>query len=93
MLRKSTIGVLICSTLLQGCALERINAVQRSAGSTADEASSLIRQAAENRPVVQFQNSQYVSPVPLPVAKYDAPREVVNCNMPYAYGSAYQREA
>lgn len=83
MLRKSTIGVLICSTLLQGCALERINDVQRSAGSTADEASTLIRQAAENRPVVQFQNSQYVSPVPLPVAKYDAPREVVNCNMPY----------
>lgn len=83
MLKKSTIGVLICSTLLQGCALERINDVQRSAGSTADEASSLIRQAAENRPVVQFQNSQYVSPVPLPVAKYDAPREVVNCNMPY----------
>lgn len=83
MLRKSTIAVLICSTLLQGCALQRINEVQRSAGSTADEASSLIRQAAENRPVVQFQNSQYVSPVPLPVAKYDAPREVVNCNMPY----------
>lgn len=83
MLRKSTIAVLICSTLLQGCALQRINEVQRSAGRTADEASSLIRQAAENRPVVQFQNSQYVSPVPLPVAKYDAPREVVNCNMPY----------
>lgn len=83
MFKKSTIGVLICSTLLQGCALQRINDVQRSAGSTADEASSLIRQAAENRPVVQFQNSQYVSPVPLPVAKYDAPREVVNCNMPY----------
>lgn len=83
MFRKSTIGMLICCTLLQGCALERINDVQRSAGSTADEASGLIRQAAENRPVVQFQNSQYVSPVPLPVAKYDAPREVVNCNMPY----------
>lgn len=83
MLKKTTLGVLICSTLLQGCALQRINDVQRSAGNTADEASSLIRQAAENRPVVQFQNSQYVSPVPLPVAKYDAPREVVNCNMPY----------
>lgn len=83
MLKNSTLAVLICSTLLQGCALERINDVQRSAGSTADEASSLIRQAAENRPIVQFQNSQYVSPVPLPVAKYDAPREVVNCNMPY----------
>ena len=83
MLKKSTLAVLICSTLLQGCALERINDVQRSAGNTADEASALIRQAAENRPVVQFQNSQYVSTVPLPTAKYDAPREVVNCNMPY----------
>ena len=83
MLKQSTLAVLICSTLLQGCALQRINDVQRSAGNTADEASSLIRQAAENRPVVQFQNSQYVTPVPLPVAKYNAPREVVNCNMPY----------
>ena len=43
MFRKSTIGVLICSTLLQGCALERINDVHRSAGNTADEASDLIR--------------------------------------------------
>lgn len=51
MLRKSMLAVLIFSTLLQGCALERINDVQRSAGNTADEASSLIRQAAENRPV------------------------------------------
>lgn len=83
MLKKHTLTVLVCSALLSGCALERINDVNRSAGSTADEASSLIRQAAENRPVVQFQNSQYVSPTPLPVAKYDAPREVVNCNMPY----------
>lgn len=83
MLKKTTLSVLICSTLLQGCALERINDVNRNAGQTADEASSLIRQAADNRPVVQFQNSQFVNPVPLPVAKYDAPREIVNCNMPY----------
>ncbi|MCR8998637.1 hypothetical protein [Rahnella perminowiae] len=33
--------------------------------------------------MVQFENSQYVSPVPLPAPKYNAPREVVNCNMPY----------
>ena len=46
MLKKSTLAVLICSTLLQGCALERINDVQRSVGNTADEASALIRQAA-----------------------------------------------
>ncbi|HBM2521626.1 TPA: PilN family type IVB pilus formation outer membrane protein [Enterobacter hormaechei] len=83
MLKKTTLSVLIYSTLLQGCALERINDVNRNAGHTADEASSLIRQAADNRPVVQFQNSQFVNPVPLPVAKYDAPREIVNCNMPY----------
>ena len=83
MFNKHTLAVLICSALLSGCAFERIKDVDRSAGNTADEASSLIRQASENRPVVQFQNSQYVSPTPLPVAKYDAPREVVNCNMPY----------
>ncbi len=83
MLKKHTLAMLLSSMLLQGCALERINDVSRSAGNTADEASSLIRQATENRPLVQFQNSQYVSPVPLPAAKYDAPREVVNCNMPY----------
>lgn len=83
MFNKHTLAVLICSALLSGCAFERIKDVDRSAGNTADEASSLIRQASENLPVVQFQNSQYVSPTPLPVAKYDAPREVVNCNMPY----------
>jgi len=83
MLKKTILSVLVCSTLLQGCALKRINNVNRSAGQTADEASSLIRQATDNRPVVEFQNSQFVNPVPLPAAKYDAPREIVNCNMPY----------
>jgi len=83
MLKKHTLAVLISALLLSGCAFERINDVNRSAGDTADKASSLIRQASENRPVVQFQNSQYVSPVPLPAAKYNAPREIVNCNMPY----------
>nr|CDS57149.1 hypothetical protein SYMBAF_190131 [Serratia symbiotica] len=71
------------SLLLPGCAFERINDVNRSAEATADATSSMIRQASENRPVVQFQNSQFVSPVPLPAAKYDAPREVVNCTLPY----------
>lgn len=83
MLKKSILAVLAGTVLLSGCAFERINDVNRSAGDTADKASSLIRQASENRPVVQFQNSQYVSPVPLPAPKYNAPREVVNCNMPY----------
>lgn len=83
MLKIITLSVLSTALLLSGCAFERINDVNRSAGNTADKASSFIRQASENRPVVEFQNSQYVSPVPLPAAKYDAPREVVNCNMPY----------
>lgn len=57
-----------------GCAFKRINDVDRSASATGDLASSLLKQATENRPVVQFSNSQFVNPVPLPVAKYDAPR-------------------
>lgn len=83
MIKKSILAVLMGTVLLSGCAFERINDVNRSAGVTADKASDLIRQASENRPVVQFQNNQYVSPVPLPAPKYNAPREVVNCNMPY----------
>ncbi|PKC36302.1 conjugal transfer protein [Pantoea ananatis 15320] len=66
-----------------GCAFKRINDVDRSASDTGDIASSLLKQATENRPVVQFSNSQFVNPVPLPVAKYDAPQEIVNCQMPY----------
>ncbi|CAO94861.1 PilN family type IVB pilus formation outer membrane protein [Erwinia tasmaniensis] len=83
MLNKRTLTLLIGALLLSGCAFERINDVNRSSDHTADEASSLIKQAVDNRPVVQFQNSQYVNSTPLPVAKYDAPGEVVNCNMPY----------
>lgn len=83
MIKKSILAVLTGTVLLSGCAFERINDVNRSAGATADKASALIRQASENRPVVQFENSQYVSPVPLPAPKYNAPREVVNCDMPY----------
>ncbi|WP_226020162.1 PilN family type IVB pilus formation outer membrane protein [Serratia symbiotica] len=83
MLKKHALAVLTGSLLLPGCAFERINDVNRSAEATADATSSMIRQASENRPVVQFQNSQFVSPVPLPAAKYDAPREVVNCTLPY----------
>ncbi|WP_367144419.1 PilN family type IVB pilus formation outer membrane protein [Pantoea stewartii] len=66
-----------------GCAFKRINDVDRSASATGDLASSLLKQATENRPVVQFSNSQFVNPVPLPVAKYDAPPEIVNCHIPY----------
>lgn len=83
MLNKNLLAVLIGALLLTGCAFERINDIDRSADRTADEASSLIKQAADNQPMGQFQNNQYVNPVPLPIAKYDAPREVVNCDMPY----------
>ncbi|MCX8963098.1 PilN family type IVB pilus formation outer membrane protein [Erwinia psidii] len=83
MLKKYTPTVLAGALLLSGCAFEHINDVNHNAERTADEASSLIKEAADNHPIVQFQNSQFVNSVPLPVAKYDAPREVVNCNMPY----------
>ncbi|MGC1014412.1 PilN family type IVB pilus formation outer membrane protein [Pantoea agglomerans] len=83
MQNKKMLAVLIGALLMNGCAFDRINDVNRSAGHTADQASSLIYQAAENQPIVQFQNSQYVNAVPLPVAKYDAPRELINCDMPY----------
>lgn len=77
-----TAVALLCLAVT-GCAFKRINDVDRSATDTGDIASSLLKQASENRPVVQFSNSQFVNPVPLPVAKYDAPQEIVNCQMPY----------
>lgn len=88
MWKKQCLAVLAGSLILSGCAFERINGVQKSATATGDEASSLIRQAANNEPIVQFHNSQYVNPLPLAVPKYNAPREVVNCLMPYRAKSA-----
>lgn len=81
--KKHILAVLTAALLLNGCAFERINDVNRNADRTAGDASSLIKQAADNHPIVQFQNSQFVNSVPLPVAKYDAPQDVINCNMPY----------
>ncbi|EDR0000078.1 PilN family type IVB pilus formation outer membrane protein [Salmonella enterica subsp. enterica] len=60
-----------------------MNEVKKSADDTGVKASSLIQQMGENYPVVQFKNSQYVNRVPLPKAKYDAPPQVVNCQVTY----------
>ncbi|EDC6416233.1 PilN family type IVB pilus formation outer membrane protein [Salmonella enterica subsp. enterica] len=63
-----------------------MNEVKKSADDTGVKASSLIQQMGENYPVVQFKNSQYVNSVPLPKAKYDAPPQVVNCQVVYKTG-------
>ncbi|EBS4548282.1 PilN family type IVB pilus formation outer membrane protein [Salmonella enterica subsp. enterica serovar Newport] len=63
-----------------------MNEVKKSADDTGVKASSLIQQMGENYPVVQFKNSQYVNRVPLPKAKYDAPPQVVNCQVVYKTG-------
>ncbi|EFN0763309.1 PilN family type IVB pilus formation outer membrane protein [Escherichia coli] len=60
-----------------------MNEVSKDAGDTAIKASSLIQQMGDNYPVVQFQNSQYVNTAPLPKLKYDAPPQVVNCQVTY----------
>lgn len=83
MLKKNVLAVAIVSSLLPGCALQRINDVNHSADTTADTASNLIQSASENRPVVEFGDKQFVNMVPLPVAKYDAPRQIVNCHVTY----------
>jgi len=69
--------------LLSGCAVQRMNEVRKDAEDTGVKASSLIQQMGDNYPVVQFQNSQYVNTAPLPKPKYEAPREVVNCQVTY----------
>ncbi|KYP87029.1 conjugal transfer protein, partial [bacteria symbiont BFo1 of Frankliniella occidentalis] len=69
--------------LLSGCALQRMNEVKKTASDDGVNTSSLIQQMGDNFPVVQFQNSQYVNMVPLPKPKYDAPRQIVNCQVTY----------
>lgn len=69
--------------LLSGCALQRMNEVKKTAADDGVNTSSLIQQMGDNYPVVQFQNSQYVNMVPLPKPKYDAPRQIVNCQVTY----------
>lgn len=74
---------LLSTLILSGCSLNRMNETKADAEKTSVKATSLIQQMGDNYPVVQFQNSQYVNSVPLPKPKYDAPRQVVNCQVTY----------
>ena len=69
--------------LLSGCAVQRMNEIKNSAENDGIRTSSMVQQMGDNLPVVQFQNSQYVNDVPLPKPKYDAPRQIVGCQVTY----------
>ncbi|HFV9879405.1 TPA: PilN family type IVB pilus formation outer membrane protein [Salmonella enterica subsp. enterica serovar Birkenhead] len=85
-MKNKSLTLIATALLLSGCAVQRMNEVKKSADDTGVKASSLIQQMGENYPVVQFKNSQYVNRVPLPKAKYDAPPQVVNCQVVYKTG-------
>lgn len=85
-MKNKSLTLIATALLLSGCAVQRMNEVKKSADDTGVKASSLIQQMGENYPVVQFKNSQYVNSVPLPKAKYDAPPQVVNCQVVYKTG-------
>ncbi|EJF5320670.1 PilN family type IVB pilus formation outer membrane protein [Enterobacter cloacae] len=82
-MKNKSLTLIATALLLSGCAVQRMNEVSKDAGDTAIKASSLIQQMGDNYPVVQFQNSQYVNTAPLPKLKYDAPPQVVNCQVTY----------
>lgn len=82
-MKNKSLTLIATALLLSGCAVQRMNEVSKDAGDTAIKASSLIQQMGDNYPVVQFQNSQYVNTAPLPKPKYDAPPQVVNCQVTY----------
>ncbi|MGK0706753.1 PilN family type IVB pilus formation outer membrane protein [Yokenella regensburgei] len=82
-MKNKPLTLIATALLLSGCAGQRMNEVSKDAGDTAIKASSLIQQMGDNYPVVQFQNSQYVNTAPLPKPKYEAPREVVSCQVTY----------
>ncbi|MGS2886332.1 PilN family type IVB pilus formation outer membrane protein [Enterobacter ludwigii] len=82
-MKNKSLTLIATALLLSGCAVQRMNEVSKDAGDTAIKASSLIQQMGDNYPVVQFQNSQYVNTAPLPKPKYEAPREVVSCQVAY----------
>lgn len=87
-MKNKLLTVVATAILLSGCAYQRMNEVQKKAEDTGVMASSLIQQMGDNNPVVQFKNSQYINSVPLPKPKYDAPREVVNCQVIYKTSKA-----
>ncbi|EBH7205108.1 PilN family type IVB pilus formation outer membrane protein [Salmonella enterica] len=76
------VGALLLLSL-SGCTIQRMNEVKKRAEDTGVKASSLVRQMGDNYPVVQFKNSQYINTTPLPKPKYDAPPQVVNCQVTY----------
>ncbi|MDL0059528.1 PilN family type IVB pilus formation outer membrane protein [Enterobacter roggenkampii] len=80
---KKLLSIVICTILVNGCAVQRMNEVRKDAEDTGVKASSLIKQMGDNAPVVQFTSGQYINTTPLPKPKYDAPREVVNCQVTY----------
>lgn len=82
-MKNKSLTLIATALLLSGCVRQRMNEVSNDAGHTAIKASSLIQQMGDNYPVVQFQNSQYVNTAPLPKPKYEAPREVVSCQVTY----------
>ncbi|EQB98966.1 PilN family type IVB pilus formation outer membrane protein [Photorhabdus temperata] len=82
-MKHKILSVVISALILSGCTVHRMNEVQKDAEDTGNKASSLIQQMGDNYPVVQFQNSQYINSVPLPKPKFDAPRQIVNCQVAY----------
>lgn len=82
-MKNKSLTLIATALLLSGCAVQRMNEVNKDAENTGIKASSLIQQMGDNYPVVQFQNSQYVNTAPLPKPKYEAPREVVSCQVTY----------
>jgi hypothetical protein len=72
---KKLLSIVICTILVNGCAVQRMNEVRKDAEDTGVKASSLIKQMGDNAPVVQFTSGQYINTTPLPKPKYDAPRE------------------
>lgn len=87
-MKNKSLTLIATALLLSGCAGQRMNEISKDAGDNAIKASSLIQQMGDNYPVVQFQNSQYVNTAPLPKPKYEAPREVVNCQVTYKTAKA-----
>lgn len=82
------LAVAIITLLISGCAVQRINEVQSDAKDNEIKTSSLIKQMGDNNPVVNFTNSQYVNPNPLPKLKYEAPAKLVNCTVVYKTAQA-----
>ncbi|WP_407221233.1 PilN family type IVB pilus formation outer membrane protein, partial [Enterobacter sp. CPE_E1214] len=80
---RKLLSIVICSILVNGCAVQRMNEVRKDADDTGIKASTLIKNMGDNAPVVQFTSAQYINTTPLPKPKYDAPREVVNCQVTY----------